>query len=284
MKLACHALACGALALLALRPAAGAEPELEIRKFELAYDAFGPVRKDVSYFPGERLCCRYDVHGCGMNDAGQAELEITIQLTDAKGKVRSAFSNTVKTQSWKNSQGFARVRSFHAFADDYRPGRYRFELAIEDKLTQREAKVAQDVTIKPVALAIVSPKFYYDARHELAAPLAGLIDQTIYASFEIVGEDRSQGKAAIAHSFQLIDDKGDNVLRDAPPQEAQLDDPNFLRDRSRHPLIKLSLPLRQAGKYTMRLTVVDQMTGATTQLELPLEVLDRSEPGVFAAN
>lgn len=284
MKLARHALACGVLWSLAANCGQADEPKLEIRNFQLSYDAFGPVRKDASYYPGEQLCCRYDMHGFGMNDAGQGELEVTLRLTDAKGKVRAAFSNTVKALTWKNSAGFARVRSFHAFAHDSRPGRYRLELAVEDKLTEREAAFEREIVVKPLALGIVTPRFYFDADHKYPAPLAGLIDQTIHATFEIVGEDRSQGKVSLAHSIEILDERGNNVLRDAPPQEGQFDDPEFLGDRKRRPVIKAVLPLRQVGSYTLRLTVVDQMVGRQTQLELPLVVSDPREPSTVAAN
>jgi hypothetical protein len=211
-------------------------------------------------------------------------LEVTCQLTDAKGKVRSAFSNSIKGQTWKNSAGFARVRSFHAFAHDYRPGRYQLELIVEDKLTQRETKVAQEVTVKPAALALVSPKFYYDARRECPAPLSGLIDQAIYLDVEVIGEDRSQGKAALAYSMEILDAGGNNVMRDGAPHEAKIDDPAFIQDRTRRPVIHWTVPLRQVGRYTLRLTVVDQMVGGQARLDLPLEVHDPSEPGTVAAN
>lgn len=284
MKLACHALACGIVWSLAAGDLGAAEPKLEIRNFHLIYGQFGPERPDAAYFPGERMGCRYDLFGCAADEQGRSEVEVTIQLIDAKGKVRVAFSNVVKSQSWKNSKGFARVWSFHQFADDVRPGKYQFELAVEDKSSQREAKLAQEVVVKPIALAIVSPRFYHDARHEVPGPLSGLVDQTIHASFDVVGEDRSQGKVLLVHSFEILDDEGENILLDAKPQEAQLDDPQFLQDRSRRPVIRVAFPLRKAGRYTLRLTILDQMAGAKTQLELPLEVLDPSELSTVAVN
>lgn len=284
MNYAKHALACGVLWSMAAGQAAAAEPKLEIRKFQLVYGDFGPVRDDASYYPGERLCCRYDVHGCSENEAGRMELEVTCQLTDANGKVRSAFSNTIKAESWKNSPGFARVRSFEAFAGDCRPGRYQFELLVEDKLGGQEARLAHEVTIKPVALALVSPRFFYDARRQCPAPLSGLIEQTLYLDVDVIGEDRTQGKAALAYSLELLDASGSNVLRNVAPQEAQIDDAAFIQDRNRRPVIHWTLPLKQAGRYTLRLTLVDQMAGNQARLELPLEVLDPSEPGTVAAN
>lgn len=283
MKSACHALGCVFAFSLAAGDVRAAEPALEIRNFHLVYGQFGPERPDAAFYPGERLGCRYDLYGCAVDEQGRSEVEVTIQLIDAKGKVRAAFSNVVKCQSWKNSQGFARVWSFHLFADDFRPGKYQFELLIEDKHSQRDAKLAQDVVVKPIELAIVSPRFYHDARHECPGPLSGLVEQTVHASFDIVGEDRSQGKVLLVHSFEILDDEGNNILLDSKPQEAQLDDPEFIRDRARRPVIRAAFPLRKAGRYTVRLTVLDQNAGAKAQLELPLEVLDPSEPGTVAA-
>ncbi len=47
--------------------------------------------------------------------------------------------------------------------------------------------------------------------------------------------------------------------------------------------VHAAFSLHKAGKYTLRLTILDQMAGAKAQLELPLEVLDPSEPSTVAA-
>jgi hypothetical protein len=41
--------------------------------------------------------------------------------------------------------------------------------------------------------------------------------------------------------------------------------------------------LQHPGKYTLRIAVLDKLTGRTASLELPLEVHDLEEPNELAA-
>lgn len=263
--------------------AAADEPKLEIRAFEAVYDVLGPVRKDASYFPGERLCCRYQVHGCGLNEAGRAELEVSCQIADNRGRMRTAFTNTINGITWKCAGAFVPVKLVHQFPDDLPPGQYRLEISIEDKLTKQTVSHAQPLTIKPVRLALVSPRCHYDARREIAAPFSGLVEQKLFLSAEVIGEDRTQGKIALNFLVELLDAKGKNMLREKAPFEMKSDDAAFIENPRRHAVMNAALPLLHPGKYTLRLSVADQFAGATAELTLPVEVVDPSEPGVLAA-
>lgn len=274
-------LLCGALGAPAVN--AADEAKLEIRKFELAYDVFGPLRKESSYFPGERLCCRYDVHGGKLNEAGQAEIEITCRILDSRGRVRTAFSNSIKSVRWTCADAFSRVHTMHLFPDDFLPGQYQLEISVEDRLTKQEAKCSQPITIKPVQLALVSPRCHSDARREVSAPFSGLVEQTLYLSAEVIGEDRTEGKILLTFAVELLDGEGDNVLHEMTPFDMKTEDPAFIENVGRHATMQISVPLKHPGKYKLRLVVTDQFAGHRATLELPLQVLDSDNPSELAA-
>ncbi len=210
------------------------QEKLEIRGFAMIYDNLGPARKDAAYYPGERMCCRYDVYGCGMNEAGQAEMELFCQITDSRGRVRTAFSNKVKEAAWKCASPFLRLHSVHVFGDDFPPGQYQLEIKVEDLQTNREASIKQRLTIKPVQLALVSLRCFRDAQRKISAPLAGVVEETLFFNLEVIGEDRTQGKVALAFLVELLDADGNNVLRGTKPFEMKSEDPAFIENPRRH--------------------------------------------------
>ena len=248
----------------------------------MIYDNLGPARKDAAYYPGERMCCRYDVYGCGMNEAGQAEMELFCQITDSRGHVRTAFSNKVKEAAWKCASPFLRLHSVHVFGDDFPPGQYQLEIKVEDLQTNREASIKQRLTIKPVQLCLVSLRLFPRRAAQHLAPLAGVVEETLFFNLEVIGEDRTQGKVALAFLVELLDADGNNVLRGTKPFEMKSEDPAFIENPRRHALMNATLPLRHPGGYTLRFSATDQLAGRTASLELPLRVSDPTEPGVVA--
>lgn len=265
------------------REKAANQEKLEIRGFAAVYDSFGPARKEASYYPGERMCCRYDLYGCSLNEAGQAEMELFCRITDSRGRVRTAFSNKLKEAAWKCADAFIRLHTVHVFPDDFPPGQYQLEITIEDRLTKRETSVKQRITIKPVRLALVSLRCFHDAQRKISAPLAALVEETLFFNVEVIGEDRTQGKVSLAFLVELLDADGNNVLRETTPYEMKSEDPAFIQNPRRHAVMNATLPLRHPGKYTLRFSVADQFAGRTATLEMPLRVLNPSEPGVVAA-
>src|SRR3569623_329001 len=88
-------------------PARAEEPtRLELRNLQPVYDQLGPVRKDLTYMPGERVRVQYDLYGCAFDQAGVTDIEISCRLIDEAGKVRNAFSYSYKGDNWQTSDAF----------------------------------------------------------------------------------------------------------------------------------------------------------------------------------
>ncbi len=277
MKLAHILLVC----ILSLRLAGngssayGAEPaKLELRNLQAVYDQHGPVRKDRTYMPGERVRVQYDLFGCAFDQAGMTEIDISCRLIDEAGKVRNAFSYPYKADDWQTSDAFVRESTFYVLPDSLRPGAYALEIGIEDHISQQETSARLPITVKPLKLAVVSPRFYYDEKRTCPAPLAGLINQGLYIDCDVVGEDRSHGKIALACSLDVLDGAGNSVLKAPHKFDFLVEGEKVPQDRSQHFTYNGYLYLRQAGAYTMRLQAVDKVTGEVARLDLPLEVRD----------
>lgn len=276
---------CASLLLLSAdgSSAVAAEQKLELRGLELVYSHFGPVRKDSTYLPGERVCFRYDIYGCGFNEAGEAEIDVSCRLVDAMGKVRHAFSYPLKAGHWKHESPFVRESTFWQLSDAFRPGRYTLELTVEDRLTGEEASASQQMTVKPLELALVSPRFYCDENRTTPAPLSGSIGQPIYVSCDVVGEERLQGKIDVACSADILDKAGKSVLPAPFTLDIQLEGDKVPNDPSQHLVFRFGSRLLRAGKFTLRLAAVDKLAGRTAFLEFPLEVRNPEEPSALAA-
>jgi hypothetical protein len=248
--------------------------KLELRNLQPVYDQLGPVRKDLTYVPGERVRVQYDLYGCALDQAGDTDIEISCRLIDAAGKVRNAFSYPYKGDNWQTSDAFLRESTYYALPDSLRPGKYTLEIGAEDHLSQQEASVQQAITVKPLQLTMVSPRFYYDEKRTSPAPLGGLINQSLYIDCDVVGEDRSHGKIALACSLDVLDGDGVSVLKAPHKFDFLLEGEKVPQERSQHFTYNGYLYLRQAGAYTMRIQAVDKVTGEVARLDLPLEVRD----------
>jgi hypothetical protein len=286
MNCARMAIVCGALCFLATGHGVAVraeEAKLEIRGIKLIYDEFSPVRKNADFFPGERLTVRFDIHGFGVKDDGLADLEVSCRVVDALGKVRHAFSYQVKADKWDREDAFNRQAAFHMLPDDMRPGKYVLELSLEDRVTRQEASASIAFTVKPTELALVSPRFFYDEKRTCRAPLSGSVNQRIFFDCDVIGEDRSQGKIDLNASIDLVDAAGKCVFQRSQLIDILCHGDELPANISQHVIVHGWVHLQHPGKYTLRIAVLDKLTGRTASLELPLEVHDLEEPNELAA-
>ena len=246
--------------------------KFEVRGLQPTYHRFGPVRKDMTYRPGERLCLRYDLYGCGLNDARATDVDVSYRIVNAEGKVRQATSHAIEIAPWSAEDAFVRVMDRCILDDMRRPGKYTLEIALEDRITGQEASASLLFTVKPTELAVVSPRFYHDENRTCPAPLSGLINQCIYLDCDVLGEDRSQNKVDVSVSVDLVDAAGKSVFQGPDVFGLVFEGDQMPRNISQHLGVHWRFDFRRAGKYKLRIAVFDKLGGGTAKLELPLEV------------
>lgn len=249
--------------------------DFEIVSLVPSLGPFGPRRETDVFFAGEALSYRFDIDRPKFDAERQFNVAFTYRLLDEDGKSQLAESYPVEGRFWIDVE---RVRYHLEFKlpDDLAPGIYTLELSCIDNEAGRQATITRPLEVKPAEFALVSTRFYYDAAKSIPAPAGGLLGQDLHFQVEVLGEDRTAGKAHLAFEIHVLDEAG-NDLSHLEPIAWQHDSPEFVDDRSKHPLFSGHLSLLRAGDFVLRLMVTDKATEKTTQIELPLRIAHAPE-------
>lgn len=277
------ALAVGLLLGAGAAPARSAADELAIRNAQFAVDTLGPQREGFAYFPGERVCARWDVVGAAPATDGLVDFEVTYRLTSAGDKLEMFDTAFVTRRPWKGSDGFSRVNLVLKLPDHLQPGTVVLECTVEDKVAGARVKFEQELTVKEAAFALVSPTFSYDAEGKVPAPLGGTVGQALHFAVGTVGEDRTQEAWEYALDVRVLNDRDEEAAALVRPIVVATAERRVIENPQAHPLFRSGLVLDQPGSFTLRLTVTDKASGATAQLDLPIEIVDPSAPATLAS-
>ena len=247
-----------------------AEGRFEIASLIPSLGPYGPVRTGDAFYAGETLTYRFDIDQPRLNGKREFNLAFSYRLLDEDGKSQLAESFPVEGRLWIDLE---RVRYHLEFKlpDDLSPGKYSLEVSCIDNEAGRPATIAKPLEVKPAEFALVSTRFYYDSATSIPAPAGGLVGQDLFFQVEVLGEDRSANKAHLVFEMQVLDESGENVSH-LEPVSWQHDSPEFVRDRSKHPLFSGHLSLLRSGNFILRLLATDKATGETTSQDTPLRV------------
>ena len=149
-------------------------------------------------------------------------------------------------------------------------GQYVLKVAIRDATSRRETAFTRTLAVKPVELAVVAPRFFYDAERKVPAPAGGAAGQTLYVQLRAIGADRSQGKVELAMSMQLVDPDGKPVLPKPVEAVAQATDAEAVRQAA---VISFNagVLLTRAGQFTLRIILHDRIGNNVAKLEIPVQ-------------
>jgi hypothetical protein len=242
----------------------------EIGGLQPCLGPYGPARNTDTFFAGETLTYRFDVSQPRLNADRKFNVAFSYRLLDESGKPQVAESYPVEGRLWIDLE---RVRYHLEFKlpDDLAAGSYSLELGCIDNEAGKQATVSRPLEVEPAEFALVSTRFYYDQATTIPAPAGGLQGQDLHFQVEVLGEDRSQGKAHLVFEMHVLDEAGREVSH-LEPIAWQHDAPAFLDDRAKHPLFSGHLALLRAGNFVLRLTAIDKTTGATTSQDTALRV------------
>ena len=281
-----HGMAKGLVAGLLLVWGAASSPamaaDLAVQNLQFVISELGPQRADLAFFAGERLCARWDVVGATPATDGLVDFEVTWQLTNAEDKVQAFNTAFVTRRPWKGSDAFSRINFVFMLPEHLAAGQMVLECTILDKVADKRVRFQQELTIKPAAFGLMSPMFVYDAEGRVAAPLGGSVGQTLHFAMSTVGEDRTQETWDFALEVHLLDLAGEEVVSLARPITVATGDRRVIENPKSHALFRGGIALDQPGSFTLRLVVTDKASGATSQVELPIEILDPSAPATLA--
>jgi len=253
-----------ALSMLPAQPGGG----LDITNVRVTHGVSGATRKVDAYLPGDQLCLSFDVEGIKPDPQGRVKYAIGMEVLD--GNSRSLFKQNPKESEATNSLGGTTMPAV-ATLDiglDQPPGDHTLKVTITDPATKTTKTFNHKFTILPKAFGIVRVMGAGDPTGTVALPIVAQ-GQSVWVNFVTVGFGRSGGNPNLKVEMRVLDEDGKPTLsKPLTGEVTKFDDPKA----QAIPMQFLITPNR-AGKYTVELTVTDQVSKKSAKATYPLTVM-----------
>ncbi|HEX5272550.1 MAG TPA: hypothetical protein VFW33_18760, partial [Gemmataceae bacterium] len=250
--------------LLAASPAPAA---LEISKVEACYGRLGPVRKSLDIYAYDEIGFRFTVTGARSDDEGRADVEVAYTVLDDRGK--EVTSKRVASLKGPLTFGTDSFPGYVSLWLTEPPGEYTLKVTVKDNVAAAETGFERKLHLKETEFAIVSPQFFHDATHAVAAPAGGVVGQQLHFRLLVIGFDRSAGKLDEELVVRVFDKDKKELTPKPLRMTAEKTDEKVVKEL---PAIDFSgwVMLTKAGEFTLRITVTDINTKKTATWEAPL--------------
>jgi hypothetical protein len=234
--------------------------ELTLTNVRPTYGVLGAKRKDADapkLLPGDVFCLSFDINGLKVAPDGLVQYSIGMELT-RDGKVQLGEKPEERTSY--NSLGGTGQPAFVAtqLGTDTQPGKYALTAIVVDRANKNATqKVTREFQVLPKKFGLVRLSLHYPGQGGLIpAPPFGVPGQSLLVGFAAAGFQRDK-KTEMPHvtAKMRVLENGKSVLEKDVSGAAKDAPPNFS-------LIPLSflLNLNRAGKFTVEITVTDELT------------------------
>lgn len=261
------------LALLSALSLAPAQADgLKLSNERVTFDVLGATRANNKLLPADRFTLSFDIDNLRVDDDGKVQYSMSMEVVDSKGKVW--FKADPSSLVAYNSLG---GRGLPAFANvdigsNMPAGDYTLKVSVTDRTAQATASTSRAFEVLPSAFGIVRTQLTSDHEGRLPVPPIGVVGQTAVVNFAVVGFERDKAKKQPNVSVEMIvlDESNRPTLKKGFTGEVN---ENVPASYTAVPM-QFLLNLNRAGKYTVKLKAVDQISKKTAEASLPVTVLE----------
>jgi hypothetical protein len=255
------------LLLLSLVP--GQTGQLNLTNVRATYGILGAQRPDTRLLPGDNFVLCFDIEGVKADDAGKVLYSISMEVTDAAGKVY--FKQEPQELEANNSLGGTSLQAYAAIQIglDQPPGNYTVKVTVTDRATRAQGTLTRNYEVLPKGFGLVRLNTTYDANGKIAAPYVGE-GQVLFVNFLAVGFGRDSGQAQpnLSVALRILDQNGRPTLAKPYTGEINKDIP----DKALSVPMQFAIELNRPGQFTLELKATDKVTGQSATLSYPLKV------------
>jgi hypothetical protein len=260
------------LTLMALSMAPAQDDKPEFKNIRYTHGILGQTRKKDSFLPGDAVCLTFDVTNMRVRKDGRILYSIGMEVRK-KGEDKPVLKREAQDFEVTNTLGGG---SFPAFAtwpiprDSQAPGEYTLKVTVGDRTTKKTATLTRKFTVLSTRLGFVQvylATFGGDPTPPVAVP-----GQRVMLYYTLVGftQHKEKKQANVTVSIRILDADGKPTLKEPFKSDIK-------SDAKAAPGIMLFNPflleLNRAGKYTVELTAIDNLTKKETVEKLDLNVL-----------
>ncbi len=275
---------CLLVAALALSP--GQATGLKLSNVRNTYGELGGTRPEGKFLPGDVFFVGFDIENISINDEGQVQYEMTMEVLDKNAKPIFKQEPAKKTDFVPLGGSKLPARAFITVGLDQEPGAYTMKLTVKD-LGKNAAKDNAATLTKTFEVAkkdfgIVAVYTSVDDRGAHPAPTTGIVGQSIYVQFGVVSFERAVPKAVdpkapkaapqpdMTFEMVTLDSFGKPTM--GKPVVYKL--ATEVRQEDQGFTMRFLLPMTRAGKFTVRLKATDNIAKKESTFDLPVTVVE----------
>jgi hypothetical protein len=244
--------------------------DLEIRDIKAAYGPLGPERRSLDVVPGDTIFFRFGITGIHTDDAGRAEGELRLQLTDPAGKSLLDSKEAIGGSLALGGQTFPGNAQV-TFGPDAPAGDYKLSITIRDKLGQDSASFERKLTCMKPSFALVQINFSRDEKGDIPSTAGGALGEKLYVQCKAVGFERTKAKPHVVFALQVSDNRGKPQTPKPMRVEFAPEDPG---QAAKSGLVDFKglLALNRVGDFRLRIEASDESGKQKAHFEAPLRI------------
>jgi len=257
--------------IIALGFAEAPASAIELTNPRNTYGELGGTRVDAPLLPGDVLFVAFDIEGISINAEGNVVYTMGMELQDKAGKSIFKQEAVQKTDYVPLGGSKLPARAYITVGLDQMPGEYVLKVTVTDIATKDAKTLDRKFTVLPKDFGIVAVYTSVDERGQIASPTTGVVGQSLFVQFGIVGfaRDATKKQPSVTIEMQPLDEAGKPTISKPGSYSADANvdekDPGFS--------VRFLLPLTRPGKFTVRLKAVDKVANKTYTFDLPVAVV-----------
>lgn len=257
-------------AALALAPAQ-TPGKLTLANLRCTHGLIGPTRANAKFIPGDIVYLGFDIDGVTIGKDGKVVYVMTLEVTDKAGKSRHKVDPTERPDYAPLGGGKVPGVAFVVIGVDLEPGEYTVKLTATDAVSKASGSLEYKFEVLKPDLGIVMVHATTDPEGRNPTHTTGYVGQFLWVQFAATGFKRDAAKKNQPDlTFEMItlDDKGTPTLGTPIVLEAKALEEKYPTCQAR-----MQVPLTRAGKFTVRLTVKDNVAGKSATFDLPIQAV-----------
>ncbi len=265
-----------AVALLAcLLPSFVQGQELALTNVRNTYGELGGTRPDTKFLPGDVMFVGFDIENITVGTDGSCKYTMGMEVTDKKGKPTLRQDQAKREEYLPLGGNKLPARAFVTLGLDMDPGEYTMTVTVTDESKPGVKKtITRKFDVLKKDFAIVSVYTTCDPNGTISAPTTGVVGQSIWVQFGIVGfaRDPKTKQPIVEYEIMFLDEGGKPTLK-KPITDKTI---SGIEDNAEAFPNRYILPFTRAGKFTMRIKATDKVQNKSYTFDLPVAAVPPS--------
>lgn len=257
-------------AALALAPAQ-TPGKLTLANLRCTHGLIGPTRTALKFLPGDIVYLGFDIEGVTVGKDGKVMYTMALEVTDKAGKSKHKVDPSERVEYAPLGGGKVPGVAFVVVGVDLEPGEYTVKLTATDGTSKASGSIEFKFEVLKPDLGIVMVHTTTDPEGRNPTHTTGYVGQFLWVQFAATGFKRDAAKKNqpdLTFEMTTLDDKGAPTLTTPIVLEAKSLEEKYPTCQAR-----MYVPLTRTGKFTVRLTVKDNVASKSATFDLPIQAI-----------